>query len=985
MARRCESTRNILKQIIFALVTLFLGPITVFCGNVFATIDPSSYTLVSSMQNQNQGIEVMDISTTEKYVSTMRTINVSTNSPSGYRVYVNVPTSETSGGSLVLLNGSSSSPSIAPINTTPSTASILSTDTWGFGIPSGTTGLPTNSFSSTYTSGTPDISSTYAGVKISPDYTLIRNVTGTVSGTDSFDIYYGMRLGTDVLYTPGTYQTNIEYHVMTEASDVVGGEATISPASGPKSGGNTVTITTSLMIGFVPSDLSVTLGGSTCTSPSGSISTGVLVITCTAPRHYPELTNVAVNINSLGLSYTITNGYEFIETGDVKITGVSYLSGVNVKGTPQPSVDGSGNVDFDLTFLGGLDNTDILSATYQLTITNSTDDNYTFTPPASNMTIRISQTEVRDITYTLSGIAAGDTISANSQVTFEITLSADFVSGEHGTEGGIDVDPVNQKTPSIIGSIHGSNAGDLSGGNTLTAFQIDVESTFDETMTFNINSLSQDFEIVDSSGNALGPQTIAANTTGLYTFYMKKASGAKFASETTTAGITISYETTYTNVGEVNITVDRDPSYVDSQAPTISGVTITPNNAVDGEATLTWSGTDNVGIASYGIYKCTTTCDSMISVSGLATSYTFTGLSDDTYHFIVVGFDDEGNTATQAQINSANTDPGPASSTGDVSLSWSYTVIYNISNGGMTNTSGNTVRAGGTWQGTITANTGYRRPSSKDAISVVMGGQSYTDFTYDTSNYRITITGASGNITISATLECLIEGTMIAIIDENGVETAKPIENITYRDRLKVWNHETGAVGYTYPARIEEEKVSLVYQLTTFSDGTELGTVGWHGVFDVNANEFISVDNRDRFYPGVEIYKVEGDQLTKVTVEKIEIIEREVRVYHIISSRYYNIIANNILTTDGNVITSNFYGFDENLKWPSIREEFMSNPENLYTYDDFADIGIPERMFNDLRLEEASYLNNYGITLDMFKNYLLANRVLSGMVPYDDE
>jgi hypothetical protein len=265
-----------------------------------------------------------------------------------------------------------------------------------------------------------------------------------------------------------------------------------------------------------------------------------------------------------------------------------------------------------------------------------------------------------------------------------------------------------------------------------------------------------------------------------------------------------------------------------------------------------------------------------------------------------------------------------------------------------------------------------------------MDNQAYTDFTYNTTNYRITIENASGNITISATLECLIEGTMIAILDENGVETSKPIEDITYRDRLKVWNHETGTVGYAHPARIEKEKVSLIYQLTTFSDGTELGTVGWHGIFDANANEYISVDDRTRFYPGVEVYKVDGDQLVKVAVEKIEIIEKEVKVYHIISSRYYNVIANNILTTDGNVITSNFYGFDENLKWPSVREEFMSNPENLYTYDDFADLGIPERMFNDLRLEEASYLNNYGISLSTFKDYLLANGVINGMVPYDD-
>ena len=925
------------------------------------------------------------------YVSAMRTLNVTTTGGlSEYMVYANIPSNNTSGGSLLLVGGGSSSPSISQINATPSTATTLSSDNWGFGIPSGTTGLPTNNFSNSYTTGTPSTNSTYSKYNVGPDYTLIRSVTNS-SGNDSFNLYYGARLATDVLTHPGTYQTNVEYHVIGNASNVPGGEATISPTSGPKSGGTIVTITTSMQASFIPPDISVTIGGSTCTSPTTSISTGVLVITCTTAAHYPEPTNVVVNVGSLGLTYTINNGYEYIETGDVKISGISYVSGINVNGTPNPSIDANtGEINFDLTFLGGLDNTDTLQATYRLTVTNSTDDDYTFTAPSSNLTLRISPTEVRDITYSLSGIAVGDTIPANSAVTFDIILETDYVSGEHDAEGGIEVDPVNQRVPSILGSINGSNTGDLSGNNTLTSFQINVESTFEEQKSFTIESLSSDFEIVNSSGQPLGTQTIAAETTGTYTFYMKKANGAAFASETTTAGITINYDNTYTNVGEVNIKVDRDPSYVDTQAPTISSVTITKNKTVVGEATLTWSGTDNVGIASYGIYKCTTTCDSIISVSGMTNTYTFTGLPADaaTYHFVVVGFDDEGNTASQAQINGANTSPGPASSTGNQELKWRYSVTYSITNGGMNNTSGTTVLAGGTWQGTITANQGYNRPSNKNSITVTMDGNTYTGFNYNTNNYQVSISNASGDITISATLQesCLIAGTLIPVLDENGNETTKPIEEITYKDLVKVWNHETGTIDYMHPARIEKTTLKNKYQLTTFSDGSTLGTVGWHGIFSVNDNEFIAVDDPSKFYPGAKVYKVVGDQLVAVTVQSIETVVEDVNVYHLLSSQYYNVVANDFLTTDGFVLTSNFYGFtDENIMWPEERNIFISDPNNLYTYADFADIGIPFRMYNDLRLREASYLQRYGITLDMFKSYLISQGVLDGMVPYDDE
>ncbi|MBR3353582.1 hypothetical protein IKG49_03260, partial [Candidatus Saccharibacteria bacterium] len=121
-------------------------------------------------------------------------------------------------------------------------------------------------------------------------------------------------------------------------------------------------------------------------------------------------------------------------------------------------------------------------------------------------------------------------------------------------------------------------------------------------------------------------------------------------------------------------------------------------------------------------------------------------------------------------------------------------------------------------------------------------------------------------------------------------------------------------------------------------------------------------------------------------VEKVEIINQEVTVYHLLSSQYYNVVANDILTTDGFTLTSNFYGFtDHNIMWPEARNEFLSHPENLYTYEDFADIGIPLRMYNDLRLREAAYLQRYGVTLEMFKQYLTSQGVLSGMMPYDDE
>lgn len=969
-------------------------PLLLGGGAVFATINPNNYSYTWSMQNKDQIIDVFPYDMPDQYVSTKRTIQISTNAPSGYKIFVGVDSNESSQGSLILSGGSSSIPSIIPINTTPSTASTLGVNSWGFGIPSGTTGLPPNIFSSTYTAGFPNASNVYAGVKVEPTYTLIRNVTSAVSGTDSLDIYYGVRLGDDIIANPGAYQTNLTYHALIEATNVVGGEATISPTSGTRAGNETVTITTSMMTDFVPSDISVTIGDTPCTSPTGSNSTGVLVITCTTGAHRPATTDVVVNVNSLGQSYTIADGYEYIETGEIKLTSITYVSGINVSGTPNPSIDATtGEIDFDLTFLGGLDNTDTLQATYRLTITNTTGDDFVFTAPDSNMRLRISANEVRDITYELSGIAVGDTIPSGTSKTFDIILSTDYVSGEHGTEGGVNVEPINQADPIIIGSINGSNAGDLSGSNTLTPFQINVESTFNESKSFTINSLSPDFMVVNSSGNALGSQTIAANTTGTYTFYLKKASGAAFASETATAGITINYDSTYVNVGEVHITVDKDPAFVDSQAPTISNVTIEKNKTVTGEATLTWSGTDNVGVRSYDIYKCTTSsCDNPISVNGTTNSYTFTNLqANTTYYFVVAGHDDAGNTADQ--ISNATTNPGPASKTVDTTFTWTYNVTASITYGSISHTSGTSITAGGTYQGKITPNsntftTTYSLPNT---ITVVMD-----DRTLDASEYTYTSTGTnagnvrvdnvSGDIQITAVIDtsaCLIEGTLITLADG----TTKPVEEVTYQDELKVWDYSNGAAGTEYPAWIEKTRPGSYHQLTKFSDGSELKTYGWHGVFDVDNNEFISVDDPTRFYPGVRIYKVQDDELVPVTVVSTERVEGIINIYHVVSRQYYNVIANDVLTTDGTVMLSNLYGFDENIKWPILRDQVISDPNNLYTYADFVDIGLPERMFNELRVAEAKYLyTRYGITLEQFKIYLLGNQLNPDMwLPYNDE
>ena len=62
----------------------------------------------------------------------------------------------------------------------------------------------------------------------------------------------------------------------------------------------------------------------------------------------------------------------------------------------------------------------------------------------------------------------------------------------------------------------------------------------------------------------------------------------------------------------------------------------------------------------------------------------------------------------------------------------------------------------------------------------------------------------------------------------------------------------------------------------------------------------------------MHIYKLdENGELKPVEVTKISIVEESAKYYHVVSTEFYNIFANDVLTTDDEVILSNLYGFDD--------------------------------------------------------------------------
>lgn len=257
-------------------------------------------------------------------------------------------------------------------------------------------------------------------------------------------------------------------------------------------------------------------------------------------------------------------------------------------------------------------------------------------------------------------------------------------------------------------------------------------------------------------------------------------------------------------------------------------------------------------------------------------------------------------------------------------------------------------------------------------ITVTMGGSTLTapdDYTYTIEDgvYTLTIPNVSGNISINVTTQnnnnqdipCLVEGTDVTLYDG----TTKNIENIKYNDLLKVWNHDTGKYDFEYAGWIEKAGTTDSYTKITFSDGTVLKIVGGHSLFSKRLNKYVDVLSGD-LKVGDEVVKLK-DGIGYAKITNIETINEQVKYYHVISTRYFNIITNDILTTYeifSNI--SNFMEFDSNLKWKNtdiVRSD-------MYTYDDFT--YLPRYIYKAFRLEETKYLVNNGLVSPEQFSYL---------------
>ncbi len=243
----------------------------------------------------------------------------------------------------------------------------------------------------------------------------------------------------------------------------------------------------------------------------------------------------------------------------------------------------------------------------------------------------------------------------------------------------------------------------------------------------------------------------------------------------------------------------------------------------------------------------------------------------------------------------------------------------------------------------------YEREEFRDRIELTSDGKIIIPSVLKSSNvlgalYKLEFTFEDGStdedeFRLQYYCACLAEGTKITLADH----TTKNIEDITYEDKLLVWDFDNGCFAEAKPLWIKKKQVAQEYNLIKFDNGTELKTVIDHRIYNMEAQKFTYTMNEKDTPIGTTTFLKDGST-TKLVERKV--VEEPVNYYNIITDYHMNLFANGILTS---LRLNNLYKI-ENMK-------FVKDNRKLSRREEYA--SIPDKLFYGLRLaEQPKEVNN---------------------------
>ncbi|MBR4765211.1 MAG: hypothetical protein IK085_00430 [Clostridia bacterium] len=177
---------------------------------------------------------------------------------------------------------------------------------------------------------------------------------------------------------------------------------------------------------------------------------------------------------------------------------------------------------------------------------------------------------------------------------------------------------------------------------------------------------------------------------------------------------------------------------------------------------------------------------------------------------------------------------------------------------------------------------------------------------------------------------CIAEGTQITLADG----TQKPIEKVTYEDKLLTYNFFTGKTeAKDIAILVNHGKRNYEVLNLVFKDGTVLRFIGDHGVFDYTLNKYVypTADNYKDYIGHKFVRFKENGKYKKIKLVDAFVTNEYTTAYSITSAQNSNAIAENMLTV---APPDKFYNWiDMGRKMRYDKKQFDADVEKYGTYD----------------------------------------------------
>ena len=256
--------------------------------------------------------------------------------------------------------------------------------------------------------------------------------------------------------------------------------------------------------------------------------------------------------------------------------------------------------------------------------------------------------------------------------------------------------------------------------------------------------------------------------------------------------------------------------------------------------------------------------------------------------------------------------------------------------------------------------------------------------TDSTTNGTLVGTGSTSNVTSNAVLADK-EYTLLAYMEkaadpcfEKGtlISTKRgkvPVESLKSDDLILSYNHEIGEYEYKpIAAMINHGEASYNVISLDFSDGTNIGFITCHGLFDLDLNRYVNIDEENySSFVGHRFAKTLGKDKEEIVLTKANIVEKVTNSYTVLASENINCEANGLLN-----ITSvlegiyNIFEYDDNHNFDLAKMNEDIERYGLYAYDDFKTV-IDEKKFIDLGFKYFKVAIGKGILTDAVLDYYI--------------